>query len=630
MQGFGRQRGHTEVYRGAEYTVDFVPKVRIEVLVDEPTPREVVDAIVEAARTGKIGDGKVWVTRSTTSSGSAPASAAPTRSDAAATGRRGGEPRRPTAPSEASDAREALPTRADRPAPSGSRRRRLAGRPAGRRAAARRASPARPPANRPARVALVAVGSLGRRELPPHGDLDLVLVHDGRPDVAALADELWYPVWDTGLRLDHSVRTVDEAVAVASEDLKAALGLLDARHVAGDAELTARAARRRRSPPGARTRAGGCPSCASCAESGPAARRARASCSSPTSRRPRRPAGRAGAARAGRRPAGRRAAGRRGEAYACCSTSAASCTAAPGGPPTRCVLQEQDGGRRRRSALRRRRDALLRAGRAWPLDGWPSPRDDTWRRVAARPASAGRAARCAAAVRPASRWPRASSSRTARSCSPATRTRRGPRRWCCARAAAAARAGLPLAPHTLERLAAARPAAARAVAARRHAMSFVRLLAAGQRRSPVLRGARPGRAARAAAAGVGPGAVAAAAQPLHRFTVDRHLVEAAADAAELTRDVDRPDLLLVGALLHDIGKGWPGDHTEVGVADRRGDRPPGWASRRPTSTTLAALVRHHLLLPDTATRRDLDDPATVERVAETLGAVASCSTCCTR
>lgn len=61
-QGFGRQRGHTEVYRGAEYEVDFVPKVRIEVLVDDWAAGEVVDAVVASAATGKIGDGKVWVT----------------------------------------------------------------------------------------------------------------------------------------------------------------------------------------------------------------------------------------------------------------------------------------------------------------------------------------------------------------------------------------------------------------------------------------------------------------------------------------------------------------------------------------------------------------------------------------
>jgi len=60
-QGFGRQRGHTEIYRGAEYQVDFVPKVQIEVVVDEGEVQPVVDAILASARTGKIGDGKIWV-----------------------------------------------------------------------------------------------------------------------------------------------------------------------------------------------------------------------------------------------------------------------------------------------------------------------------------------------------------------------------------------------------------------------------------------------------------------------------------------------------------------------------------------------------------------------------------------
>ena len=63
VQGYGRQKGHTEVYRGAEYSVDFVPKVRVEVVADDALADKVVDAVVEAARTGKIGDGKVWVTQ---------------------------------------------------------------------------------------------------------------------------------------------------------------------------------------------------------------------------------------------------------------------------------------------------------------------------------------------------------------------------------------------------------------------------------------------------------------------------------------------------------------------------------------------------------------------------------------
>ncbi|MCI2419225.1 P-II family nitrogen regulator [Saccharopolyspora sp. K220] len=61
-QGYGRQKGHTEVYRGAEYSVDFIEKLRVEVLVDESNVDKVVDGIVSAVRTGKVGDGKVWVT----------------------------------------------------------------------------------------------------------------------------------------------------------------------------------------------------------------------------------------------------------------------------------------------------------------------------------------------------------------------------------------------------------------------------------------------------------------------------------------------------------------------------------------------------------------------------------------
>lgn len=62
VQGYGRQKGHTEVYRGAEYSVDFVPKIRVEVVVDDEAADKTVEALVDAARTGKIGDGKVWVT----------------------------------------------------------------------------------------------------------------------------------------------------------------------------------------------------------------------------------------------------------------------------------------------------------------------------------------------------------------------------------------------------------------------------------------------------------------------------------------------------------------------------------------------------------------------------------------
>jgi nitrogen regulatory protein P-II 1 len=79
VQGFGRQRGHTEVYRGAEYKIDFVPRVRIEVLVGDADVAKVTEAIETSARTGKIGDGKVWVLRWSTWFASGPASPEPTR-----------------------------------------------------------------------------------------------------------------------------------------------------------------------------------------------------------------------------------------------------------------------------------------------------------------------------------------------------------------------------------------------------------------------------------------------------------------------------------------------------------------------------------------------------------------------
>jgi len=106
----------------------------------------------------------------------------------------------------------------------------------------------------------------------------------------------------------------------------------------------------------------------------------------------------------------------------------------------------------------------------------------------------------------------------------------------------------------------------------------------------------------------------------HRFTVDRHLCEAAAEAVKLIERVDRPDLLVLGAFLHDIGKGYPGDHTVVGIpmvgqiAKRMGFPSDDVA-------ILQLLVREHLLLPDTATRRDLSDVSIIKNVAEKVETV---------
>jgi [protein-PII] uridylyltransferase len=104
----------------------------------------------------------------------------------------------------------------------------------------------------------------------------------------------------------------------------------------------------------------------------------------------------------------------------------------------------------------------------------------------------------------------------------------------------------------------------------------------------------------------------------HRFTVDRHLVETAAGAAALQSRVSRPDLLLLGALFHDIGKGRGGDHTDIGIDIIR-SLGPRLGLPSADVEVLQSMVRHHLLLPDVATRRDLDDPATASRVATSIG-----------
>jgi [protein-PII] uridylyltransferase len=102
---------------------------------------------------------------------------------------------------------------------------------------------------------------------------------------------------------------------------------------------------------------------------------------------------------------------------------------------------------------------------------------------------------------------------------------------------------------------------------------------------------------------------------VHRFTVDRHLVETAVQASSLTRTVDRPDLLLISALLHDFGKARGGDHSVIGA-----DLAAGLTARmglwEADARTVVRLVRHHLLLADVATRRDLQDPVTIAMVAE--------------
>lgn len=104
----------------------------------------------------------------------------------------------------------------------------------------------------------------------------------------------------------------------------------------------------------------------------------------------------------------------------------------------------------------------------------------------------------------------------------------------------------------------------------------------------------------------------------HTFTVDRHLLQTVANAGELMRTVSRPDLLLVGALLHDIGKGYPGDHTEAGM-ELVGVITARMGFDEHETATIRSLIEHHLLISETATRRDLSDPRTAANVAAAVG-----------
>ncbi len=457
----------------------------------------------------------------------------------------------------------------------------------------------------------------------------MLLLHAGRPDISALADRIWYPIWDSGARLDHAVRTPGEAREVARADLRAALGLLHARHVAGDPELTGE------------LRLG------VLADWRAAAGARLAELQALHAQR----AERCGELAFLLEPDLKEARGGLRDANAIHAVAAA--WVAPGPGPrvraagefildTRHALHEVTGRASDRLVLQEQddvarvlelpdADALLRrlagAGRAiaYSLDqsfrqaqrsrGGPAARSGSAR---GRPGLPGGLIRRGQPRISAQRRPLAdglveqdAEVVLARSADPATDPVLVLRA-----AAASAQAGLALAPRTLARLAGCPPLPVPWPAEARDALAA--LLGAGQAAISVWEALdqeelitrllpdwdrvrnRPQR------------------NPLHTFTVDRHLVETAAYAAGLTRTVARPDLLLIAALLHDIGKGWAGDHRLTGevvardIAARLGLAPAD-------AGLVAGAVRHHLLLPQAATRRDLDDPVTVAQVAEVVG-----------
>ncbi len=470
--------------------------------------------------------------------------------------------------------------------------------------------------------AIVAVGGLGRREMMPYSDLDLILLHDDVDPalVAKVADQLWYPLWDAHIKLDHSVRTVPQALQVAASDLTATLGMLEARHIVGDVELSHLliGGVRRQWRTGIRSRFDELVEQAQArwARSGQIAHRAEPDIKN---------------GRGGLR-----------DVQLLNALSIAQLTdGMPGlGPDTpggglalahrrlldvRTELHRVAG--RSRDQLRAQDadeiGAALRIGDRFDLarmlsdcartigysvdvglrtagNSLPRKGLSKLRRVPLRrPIDEG-------VVEQSGELVLARDARPKRDPGLVVRV-----------AAASASTGLPISASTLGRLSDSAPEL-REPWPKGALGDLLVLLGSGHRAIPTIEALdRTGLWGRllpewGAVRDLPP------RDAVHTWTVDRHLVETVAQAGALTTRVSRPDLLVLGALLHDIGKGRGGDHSVVGaeLAGQIGARLGLWPS---DIALLTGMVRHHLLLAQTATRRDLDDPATVQMVVDKLG-----------
>jgi [protein-PII] uridylyltransferase len=458
-------------------------------------------------------------------------------------------------------------------------------------------------------AALVAVGGYGRSELAPYSDLDVVLVADDGVDLGAGAEQVWYPLWDSGTKLDHSVRTTGGMIEAAAEDLRVALGLLDMRHLAGDPNLTLRL-RTQVLTHWRRTAKDRLPELRRMVDSRHQLMGELAHVSVPDIKE----------AEGGLRDAG--------------VLKALVATWLVDVPH---VDLE-----RSRLALLDARDVLHEvAGRGSDRIG-----PDVWAELApglGLPDASAVQRHLRELGRRIAHLSRLTWRRTddvlARPTSPTTARRPrlealGPGVALAAgevvlaadadpghdpllllrAAASAAERDVELSPTSTARLVRESPALPEPWPEGARQL-FVRLLASG----PGLRAVWETLEQTGAIDRVLPEweriRLLPHASVIHRFTVDRHLVETCIEASALIRHVGRPDVLMVAALLHDIGKGELTEHSIAGepiartIAARMGfdERSVG---------LVGTLVRWHLLLAETASSRDPDDPATVRRVTE--------------
>ncbi|HEY5109262.1 MAG TPA: [protein-PII] uridylyltransferase [Acidimicrobiales bacterium] len=473
-------------------------------------------------------------------------------------------------------------------------------------------------------MALVAVGGYGRGELCPFSDLDVVIIHKGRKDISVVADRIWYPVWDEGIALDHSVRKPNEALDMAADDLRVALGLLDARVICGEpkvAEPVLEGARERwvRQKP---------PWLGVLAEK--VAERHASNGDVGFLLEPDLKESHGGLRDIAALVAMMEAVPVLADyvdtvalehARSVLTATRVELQRRAGRELNKLLLQEQE--QVAKAMGMADADELMyevaTAGRTVAWEG-----DDAWRRRGA----------WSRAQDKGGRWRRDKGQDD----EPQIRQLVGDPGIAVSDdevvlhddaevtgditltlrlAAVAAERNLPISRDALNRLGRRAPDVVTPWPDELRD-TLVRVLSAGPAAIPALEALDQRRLFERYLPEWASVRNKPQRNPYHRFTVDRHLLEATANAATMAHRVNRVDLLLLGTLLHDIGKGYPGDHTDVGmvvagdIATRMGLSPGDVA-------TIVTMVRLHLLLPDTATRRDLDDPATAQRVADEVG-----------
>jgi len=476
----------------------------------------------------------------------------------------------------------------------------------------------------PRGMALVAVGGYGRGELCPFSDLDVIIIHKGRKDISATADRIWYPVWDEGIALDHSVRKPNEALDMAAEDLRVALGLLDARVICGEAKVAesvlegARDRWVRQKPPWLGELAA------------KVAERHAASGDVGFLLEPDLKESHGGLRDIAALVAMMQAVPVLADyvdtvaiehARSVLTSTRVELQRRAGRELNKLLLQEQEQVARA-MGLADADELMLEVATAGRTVAWEG--DDAWRRRSAWSRAqdkGGRRRRSRGGVDEPAPVPLAGEPGIAITedevllLDDADVT--GDAALTLRLAAVAAERNLPISRDALNRLGRRAPDV---ITPWPDSLrdTLVRVLAAGPAAIPALEALDQRRLFERYLPEWATVRNKPQRNPYHRFTVDRHLLEATANSATMAHRVSRVDLLLLGSLLHDIGKGYPGDHTDVGmvvaadIATRMGLPPEDVA-------TIVTMVRLHLLLPDTATRRDLDDPATAQRVADEVG-----------